>query len=194
MQVLSRLVTEFKERFAVDLWEPLFASNEFSEELGAVQSNVQSLLYSHFQTFNTELVKIRHQFNSLSPSIPAPVFDVDDYDSIHESFQKLYQWIFEGFRTVVAECQEMAKNGEQWRNIESKRRNLKRIELDLQNSEDSLDFATVQRIGETLLLIQQGFTEGIFGVFDNPDEPPNFEELKQLFKEGKIQIQVTRKT
>ena len=43
-----------------------------------------------------------------------------------------------------------------------------------------------------LLLMQRGFTEEsdeIFVYVDNPDEPPNFEELKRLFKEGKIQIQ-----
>ena len=193
-QTLSQLITEFKEWFATDSWNPVLASSDFAERLEDIQSKSQSLLYSHFQTFNTELAKIRHQFNSLLPSIPPPIFDVDDHDSMHESFQKLYQWVFEGFRTVLVECQEMAKNGELWRNIESKRRNLKRVELNFRDSKDPLDFATVQRMGETMLLIQRGFTEGLFGMFDNPDDPPNFEELKRLFKEGKIQIQVTRKT
>ena len=202
-QTLSQLITEFKEWFATDSWDPLFASREFSEQLGSIQSEVQGLLYSHFQNFNTELAEIRHQFNSLLSSTPPPMFDIlternQQNDSIHESFQKLYQWVFEGFRTVVAECQELRKSGVQWRAPDNERRSWKQLETEIEAvlwaGEDTLSFEVVQHIGSKVLLMQRGFTEIILGVFDNPDKPPDFEELKRSFKEGKIQIQVTRKT
>ena len=105
-QVLSQLVTEVKEWFATESWDPLFRSSEFSERLGKVQSDVHGLLYSYTQTFNTELAEIRKQFNSLLPSTPVPMFDISvpdkqQNDSIRASFQKLYQWALEGFRAVL---------------------------------------------------------------------------------------------
>ena len=202
-QVLSQLVTEFKERFAVDSWTPLFASSEFSEQLGSIQSEVQGLLYSHFQNFNTELAEIRHQFNSLLSSTPPPMFDIltersQQNHSIHESFQKLYQWAFEGFRTVVTECRRKTENGNQWRDPDNEGRSWKKLETEVEEilwaGEDPLNFEVVQRIGSKVLLIQRGFTEAIFGLFDNSDQPPDFEKLEQLFQKGQIQIQVTRKT
>ena len=202
-QSLRRLVTEFKERFAADSWSPLFTGSEFSEKLRTVQSEVQGLLYSHAKIFNEELAKIKNQFNSILPSTAPPMFDVSvetnqQSDSIYESFQRLYQWIFEGFRTVVSECQELKKSGAQWRDPDNKRRSWKELETEieaaLQKNQDTLSFEVVQRIGSKVLLIQRGFTEAIFGLFDDSDQPPDFEKLEQLFQKGKIQIQVTRKT
>ena len=201
-QALNQLITEFKERFATNLWDPLFASSEFSKKLGAVQSEVQGLLYSYLQTFNTELAEVKHQFNSLLPSTPPPPFGIlvernQQNDSIHESFQKLYQWIFEGFRAVVAECQELKKSGAQWRDPDNKRQSWKKLETEveaaLRKSQDTLSFEVVQRIGSKVLLMQSGFTEMILGVFDNPDKPPDFKKLERLFKKRQIQIQVSRK-
>ena len=202
-QTLSQLVTEFKEWFATDSWDPLLASSEFSEKLENIQSQSQSRLYSYFQTFNRELAEIRHQFNSLLPSTPPPMFDISaeknqQNHSIHESYQKLYRWIFEGFRAAVAECQELRKSSTQWRDPDNKRRSWKKLETEveaaLQKSQDTLNFEVVQRVGSKVLLMQRGFTEAIFGLFDDSDQPPDFEKLEQLFQKGKIQIQVTRKS
>lgn len=202
-QALSQLVTEFKKRFATELWDPLFASGEFSKGLEIVESEVQALLYNYTQTFNWELTEIKNQFNSLLPSTSPPMFDVSvegnqQSNSIHESFQRLYQWIFEGFRTVISECQEFKKSGAQWRDPDNERRSWKKLETEieaaLRKSQNTLSFEVVQRIGSKVLLMQRGFTEVLFGIFDNPNKPPDFEELKRLFKEEKIQIQVSRKT
>ena len=202
-QALSQLLTEFKERFAADSWDPLFTATEFSERLGSIQSEVQGLLYSHFQNFNTELAEIRHQFNSLLSSTPPPIFDIlternQQNHSIHKSFQKLYQWTFEGFRTVVIDCQKEAENGIQWRDPDNEGRSWRKLQTEVEEvlwaDEEPLSFEVVQRIGSKVLLIQRGFTEAIFGLFDNSDQPPDFEKLEQLFQKGQIQIQVTRKT
>ena len=202
-QALSQLVTEFKERFAADSWIPLFTTTEFSERLGSIQSEVQGLLYNHFQNFNTELAEIRHQFNSLLSSTPPPIFDIltersQQNHSIHKSFQKLYQWTFEGFRTVVTECQKEAENGTQWRDPDNEGRSWRKLQTEVEEAlcadEGPLSFEVVQRIGSKVLLIQRGFTEAIFGLFDDSDQPPDFKKLEQLFQKGKIQIQVTRKT
>ena len=203
VQALSQLVTEFKERFAADSWIPLFTATEFSERLGSIQSEVQGLLYSHFQNFNTELTEIRHQFNSLLSSTPPPMFDIltersQQNHSIHESFQKLYQWAFEGFRTVVTECRKKTENGNQWRDPDNEGRSWKKLQTEVEEvlwaDRYPLGFEVVQRIGSKVLLIQRGFTEAIFGLFDDSDQPPDFEKLEQLFQKGQIQIQVTRKT
>ncbi len=203
VQALSQLVTEFKERFATDSWIPLFTATEFSERLGSIQSEVQGLLYSHFQNFNKELAEIRHQFNSLLSSTPPPMFDIltekrPQNHSIHKSFQKLYQWTFEGFRTVVTECQKEKENGAQWRDPDNEGRSWKKLQTEVEEvlsaDKEPLSFEVVQRIGSKVLLIQRGFTEAIFGLFDDSDQPPDFEKLEQLFQKGKIQIQVTRKT
>ena len=202
-QTLNQLVTEFKEWFATDLWDPLLAASKFSKKLREVQSDVQGHLYSHVRTFNKELAEIRHQFNFLLPSTAPPVFDgskerSQQIDSIHESFQKLYQWAFEGFQTVFAEYQELRKSGAQWRDPDNKRRSWKKLEAEveaaLRKNRDTLSFGVVQRIGSKVLLMQRGLTEATFGLFDNSDKPPDFGKLKQLFKEGKIHIQVSRKT
>ena len=203
VQALSQLVTEFKECFAANSWDPLFTATEFSERLGSIQSEVQGLLYNHFQNFNTELAEIRHQFNSLLSSTPPPMFDIltersQQNHSIHKSFQKLYQWTFEGFRTVVTECQKEAENGTQWRDPDNEGRSWRKLKTEVEEvlwaDEEPLSFELVQRIGSKVLLIQRGFTEAIFGLFDDSDRPPDFGKLQQLFQEGKIQIQVTRKT
>lgn len=202
-QSLSQLITEFKERFATDSWDPLLTSSEFSEKLANVKSKSQSLLYSHSQTFNRELEEIRNQFNSILPSTLPPMFDVtvkegQQNDSIQESFQKLYQWVFAGFRTVVAEYQKLTKSGVQWDDPDNKHQSWKKLETEVEKvlrmNENTLNLEMLKRVGTKVLLMQRGFTEVLLGVFDNPDKPPNFEELKRLFKEGKIQIQVTRKT
>ena len=202
-QTLNQLVTEFKEKFATDSWDPLFTSDEFSDRLRSVQSDIQGLLYGYNQVFNKELAEIRNQFNSLLPSTSPPTFDVSvadnpKTDSIHESFQKLYQWVFEGFRTVVTECQELKNSGANWRDPKNKRLSWNKlvteIEAILLSDEATLSFKIVQNIGQKILLMQRGFTEIHFCLFDDPNNPPNFEELKRLFNEGKIQIQVTRKT
>ena len=200
-QALNQLVTEFKEWFATDLWDPLLAASKFSKKLREVQSDVQGPLYSHVQTFNKELAEIRDQFNFLLPSTASPGFDVSkersqQIDSIHESFQKLYQWTFEGFRTAVAECQELKRSGAQWHDPDGERRSWKKLETEveaaLRKSQDTLSFKVVQRIGSKVLLMQRGFTEMILGVFDSPDKPPDFKELERLFNKGEIQIQVSR--
>ncbi len=201
-QSLSQLITEFKQWFATDSWEPLLASSEFSERLGNVQSKSQSLLYSHFQTFNRELTKIRNQFDSLLPTTPPPMFDVpvegsQQDNSIHESFQELYQWVFKGFRAVVSECQELRKNGPEWCDPDNKRRSWKKleaeVEAELQKTEGPLELEVIQRIGPKILLMQCGFAEVPFHCYDDPNNPPDFEKLKQLFGEGKIQIRVEPK-
>ena len=202
-QILSQLVTEFKERFAADPWNPLFASGEFAEKLGEIQSNVQGFLYNYFQIYNKELAEIRHQFNTLLLSTPPPIFDASTQndkrpdDSIYKSFLKLYQWIFEGFRTVVDECQIRQKSGAQWHDPDNKRRHWEKLEAEIDEmlgtDAHALDFEMLQRMGSKVLLMQRGFTDAFFGVYDNPEEPPNFEELERLFKNGRIRIQVEPK-
>ena len=200
-QALNQLVTEFKERFATSSWDPLLASDKFSERLRMVQSEVQSLIFSHSSTFNKELAVIRNQFGSLLLSTP-PVFDISversqQGDPIHASFEKLYQWTFKGFHKVVAECQELKKSGSQWRDPDNKRRSWKKLEAEvkaeLQKTEGLLELEAIQRIGPKLLLMQRGFTEVPFHCYDDPNNPPDFEKLKQLFAGGEIQIRVEPK-
>ena len=201
-QALNQLVTEFKERFATEAWDPLLASGEFSERLTGIQSEVQSLFYSHSRAFSRELAVIRNQFRSLLPSTPPPVFEVSversqQMDPIHESFQKLYQWTFDGFRRVIAEYQELKKSGSQWRDPDNKRRSWKKLEVEvkaeLQKTEGLLELEAIQRIGPKILLMQRGFAELPFGFYDDPKKPPDFERLEQLFGEGEIQIRVEPK-
>ena len=108
--------------------------------------------------------------------------DLQD-ESIHKSFQKLYQWAFEGFRANVTYCQQKRKNGDQWRDPDNGRRGWKKLEeqvvVGLQKAEGMLDFEAVQSIGTTVLLIQRGFPseeedKEIIGLHDNPSTPPNF--------------------
>lgn len=208
IQALSQLVDEFKERFAVDSWSPLFTSSEFADRLGTIQSDVQARLYELVQVFNRELETIRSQFNVLLPSTPPPTFNIlvesnRRGDLIQESFQKLYQWACTGFRAAVIECQRRRKSGAQWRNPDKGRRGWKtlqtQIEDGFQKVEVKLDFETVQNIGAMVLLMQRGFAstkenEEIFRLYANPDAPPNFNRLEQLFRKGKIQIRVERKS
>ena len=183
-QTLNQLVDEFKERFAADSWNPLFASSEFSDRLGAVQSDVQIFLYELVQIFNRELEEIKNQFSTLLLSTQPPTFDISvqgnqQDDWIYESFQRLYQWACEGFRAVLTDCQHKRQSGAQWRNPDQRRRSWKtletQIEEELQKVEARLDFETVQNIGAMVLLMQRGFTpaeenEDIFGLYDNPDD------------------------
>ena len=206
-QALTLLVNEFKERFATALWTPLASSSEFFGRLGKVQSEVQGLLYSCVQSFNGELEEIRTRFAVLLPSTSPPMFEVSvkrnpEDDSIHESFQKLYQWAFEGFRAVFAECQHKKQSGVQWRDPDNERRDWKKleaqIEAGLQKVELLHDFKTIKKIGTAVLLLQRGFAsmqenQDIVGLYDNPETPPDFNELEQFFRKGEIQIRVEPK-
>lgn len=209
-QALKQLVDEFRERFATDSWSPLFTSSEFSERLGIVQSDVQRLLYSYVQTFNRELEEIRSRFNTLLPSAAPPVFDISIKDRhqnnpIQGSFQKLYKWAYESFYGVVAECRRRRQSGVQWCALNNGHRGWKtlesQLEARLQKTKDTLDFETIQYIGETVLLMQSGFistddNEEIIGLHDDPHDPPDFKKLEKLFEKGEIQIhvQVKRKS
>ena len=207
-QALNQLIDEFKERFAAESWSPLFTSSEFSEKLGTVQSDVQILLYEHIQIFNRELEEIKNQFKVLLPSTQPPIFNIStkgdrQVDSIHESFQKLYQWTCTGFRASFINYQHRKQSGAQWRNPDNGRRVWKtletRIKAEFQKAEVKLDFETIQNIGTMVLLMRRGFAsteenEDILGLHNNPDDPPDFNKLEQLFGEGEIQIQVERKS
>ena len=132
-QVLSGLVDDFRERFATDFWEPLSASNEFSERLQAIQSELQALLYSYVRTFNRELEEVKTRFNHLLLSTQPPTFDVSvegegRYGSIHGSFQQLYRWILEGFQAAVIDCRCRRERGVQWRNPNHRRVSWKELD------------------------------------------------------------------
>ena len=201
---LDRLVREFQARFATDTWSPLDTADEFSERLGKVQSDIQQCLYSYVQTFNKELAEIRSQFGVLLPATPPPMFDVSangdgQEGSIRESFQELYQWAYDGFRVALKDYQRRKNGGAQWRKPNNERAGWKsletQIEAELWKSEGSLNFNMVQRIGTKVLSMQRGFAvvgdiEAICRSYANPDEPPDFQKIEQLFLEGKIQIQI----
>lgn len=203
-QALTRLVSEFKERFATDLWAPLESSSKFSERLERIQSEVQGLLYSFAQSFNRELGELVGRFRILLPSTLPPVFDVSlkgdlDDGSIYEPFQNLYQWALEGFRTAFSVCQNKKQSGAQWRSPNNRGKNWKKleaqIEAEIQKADKILDFETVQNIGKTVLLMKRGFAsldgdEDIIGFYIDPGNPPDFDRLAQSFREGKIQIRV----
>ncbi len=207
-QALAQLVSEFKERFATHLWTPLESSKEFFEKLGKIQSEVQGLLYSCVQSFNRELEEIKNRFGPLLPPTLPPLFDVsveEDLDdgSINEQFQKLYRWALEGFRTVLIECQHSKKSGAQWRSPDNDGKNWKKLEAQIeagfQKAGPLHDFKKVKKIGAAVLLLQRGFdsvieNEAIFGLYAAPDNPPDFNRLKRLFREGKVHIHIKPRT
>ena len=207
-QVLSGLVDDFRERFATDFWGPLSASNEFSERLQAIQSELQALLYSYVRTFNREFEEVKTRFNLLLPSTQPPTFDVSiegegRYSSIHEFFQQLYRWIHEGFQATVIDCRCRRERGVQWRNSNCGRVSWNeldgQIEALLARKSKILDFETIQDLGTKIERMRLGFVAGdadeeLVGLYDNPSHPPDFKRLADLFSKGQIQIHVERRT
>ena len=204
---LEELVREFQERFATDTWGPLTTADEFSERLGKVQSDIHKYLYSYVQTFNKQLAEIRSQFGVLLPATLPPMFDVsangkEQAGSIQESFQELYQWACEGFRVALEDCHRRKNGGAHWRKPDNERAGWKslgaQIEAELRKSKGLLDFNTVQQVGTKVLSMQRGFAVGgdiekICRSYANPDEPPDFREIEQLFRKGTIQIRIDLK-
>ena len=204
---LEELVREFQERFATDTWGPLTTADEFSERLGKVQSDIHNYLYSYVQTFNKQLAEIRSQFGVLLPATLPPMFGVsangeEQAGSIQESFQELYQWACEGFRVALEDCHRRKNGGAHWRKPDNERAGWKslgaQIEAELRKSKGLLDFNTVQQVGTKVRSMQRGFAVGgdiekICRSYTNPDEPPDFREIEQLFRKGTIQIRIDLK-
>ncbi|MFQ6041404.1 MAG: hypothetical protein ACE5PV_11160, partial [Candidatus Poribacteria bacterium] len=207
-QTLDQLVDDFRERFATDSWGPVFASDEFSEQLLKIQSEVQGLLYSYVQTFNQELEMLKKQFKTLLPSTPPPTFDVsvesdEGYSSIHDSFQRLYSWGLDGFQSVVSDCRDRKQSGEQWRDPNNVRRGWKeldeQVEAAIKAASGALDFEMVQNIGTKVNRMLLGFDatdvkEEPIGLYDNPSNPPDFRLIEDLFLKGRIKIRVDYKS
>jgi hypothetical protein len=208
LKTLSRLVRDYREKFSVDTWLSLGAVDEFAGRLQAVQSEVQGLLFRQVQAFNLELETLRRVYLPLLPSTPPPSFEatVDGNAgriTLNKTFQQLYRWALTGFRDYVVDCRRRKKEGQPWRDLTSSHTSWKdidrQVEKALQAANGTADFGAVRQVGDKVLRMLNGFTasNGKSGgngqrptVYDNPLQPPDFEQLKERFVLGQVLIRV----
>lgn len=205
--ILSQLIGDFRQRFALSAWEPVFEAEKFAKRLQVIQTEIQSLLYRYAQAFNEELGMLRENFKDILPASTPPAFDVsqksgDKYTSIQESFQQIYRWAIDGFQSAIANYRYLKQEGKMRHASPNSRK--KWSELDRQIDEalraasKTLDFEATKKLGNKITKILQGFvfTENdTFGskVYDDPQSPPDFKRLEELFLKGQIVIQINPK-
>jgi hypothetical protein len=142
------------------------------------------------------------------PSTTPPAFDaiLDSASKeivLHEAFQQLYRWALTGFQTVVAGCRQRKEKGAPWRDFSSAHMSWKdidrQVEKALQSAIGAVDFDDIRQIGAKVLRMLNGFAAGNghskegglqLAVYDNPLEPPDFEQLKNMFARGEVSIRV----
>ncbi len=211
LKILDRLVRDYRERFSVDAWSSLGSADEFGERLRSVQSEVQGLLFRQAQAFNRELETLRREYYPLLLSTqtgPPPSFDIAmdgeaDHDTLHEIFQQLYRWALTGFRAVVAGCRQRKEKGQSWRDPSSAHTSWKDVDRQVEKACQAItgtaDLEAVRQAGDKVLRMLNGFAasdgkskdNGLKSVtYDNPSDPPDFEQLKGLFARGEISIRV----
>lgn len=208
-QSLGMLISEYREQFATERWTPLHSFDDFSERLKAIQAEVQELLYRYLQAFNSELNYFNKEFKQLLPTSQPPQFEIDNNDklnSIQDCFQCLYRWAIEGCRHTFTKCSSIRRDGVSWRDCSG---SLSWNELSheikelLKNDVNNTTFEMVCTLGSKVTRLTNGFykskekkKEQIIistRVYDNPQSPPNFKELEELFNRGSILIKIEPK-
>ncbi len=212
LKTLNQLICDYRERFSVDAWSGLGAVDEFAKRLQSVQSEVQGLLFRQMQAFNREMETLRKEYPLLLPSTAPPAFDaILDRDAkevvLHETFQRLYRWALTEFQAVVTECRQRKEKGLPWRDFSSAHMGWKdidrQVEKALKSVTGAVDFDDVCQVGAKVLRMHNGFAAGNghskeggsqSKVYDNPLEPPDFEQLKNMFARGEVSIRVEPRT
>ena len=207
-KTLNRLVCDYREKFSVDSWSSLSDLKEFTEKLQSVQAEVQGLLFRQAQAFNREMELLRSSYLPLLPSTPPPSFGVTQDGEVkrailNNNFHQLYSWALSGFRAVIADCRQRKEKGRPWHDRSSARTSWKDIDQQVEKAlkviSGMVDFGDVCQVGDKVLRMLNGFaanngkTKTIgFGslIYDNPLEPPDFEQLENMFVQGQILIKV----
>lgn len=202
-QMLDELVGEFRERFAVDEWEPIFASTEFSERLRNTQAEVQTLLFQQAQVFYRERSALLKEYQNILP-LGAPDF-IDSVnasrrgDLASRSYQRLYKWACTELETALEKYRKRYAAKATWKDPRSGRRswkelNSKATEL-LRQARQRPDYGQVSSAAAAVKRIFDGFyvPQGAVIHYDNPQRPPDFGILEELFVNGAIEIRIERK-
>ncbi len=211
LKTLHQLVRDYRERFSLDAWSSLGTADEFGARLRSVQSEVQGLLFRQAQAFNRELETLRREYRLLLQSTrtaPPPSFDAAvngnaNLDTLHEVFQQLYRWALAEFRAVAAECRQRREKGQAWRDLSSAHTSWKEVDQQVEKACQAImggaDFEAICRVGDKVLRMLNGFIAsdsksnggGLRPVtYNDPSEPPDFEQLKDIFMRGEVSIRV----
>lgn len=208
LKSFSRLVRSYREKFSTDSWAGLGAVSEFADSLLSVQSEVNGLLFRHAQAYHRELEALRNEYLPLLPHTPPPSFE-DSVDgevgriTLNKTYQQLYCWALGGFRARIADCRRRKEKGQPWRDQTSAHTSWRDIEQQVENAlhavNGTADFRAVCKVGDKVLRMLNGFGGGNGKtkgnglepmVYDDPLEPPDFDDLKKKFERGKVLIKV----
>jgi hypothetical protein len=208
LKSFDRLVRFYREKFSTDSWAGLGAVNAFADSLLSVQSEVNGLLFRHAQAYHRELESLRNEYLALLPHTPPPSFE-DSVDgeagriTLNKTYQQLYCWALGGFRARIADCRRRKEKGQQWRDQTSAHTSWRDIEQQVVNALQAVngtaDFRAVCKVGDKVLRMLNGFGGDIGKtkgnglepmVYDDPLEPPDFDDLKKKFERGKVLIKV----
>jgi len=207
---LEQLVEEFREKFATEQWLPVSLATAFEKRLQAIQADVQTLLFQYNQAFQKERSQLVQDLAPFHPSSEAPLFveemtDDDLFSVIHARFQSLYRWAIDTYRKVFNDCaKRRAKKSEKWQHPTKSSVTWKTLEKQIEklfkSVAKSADFKTVRDLGEKVNHLSNGFISvsnsdiSIHPMeYDNPAQPPDFDWLAKMFREGKITISVSKK-
>lgn len=205
---LDQVIDKYRERFATELWEPLFEAAEFRRELLSVQLGVQSLLFRHLENYLSEqrtlVTRFGHLLGHSPPAFTLPKQKSATAGGIEAVYQRLYQWTREGFETAISQCRRRKESGVEWRDPQ-KRTTWKEVSAGVDDSLKRMtfratDFSQLLDVAEKIEKMSSGFaavnakckTRSV-RLFDDPTAPPDFDELQRLFAAGKIAIQVDRR-
>src|SRR5262249_9768926 len=160
----SNLIADLRERFATDNWAPVKAHEVIAEQLSALESQAQGLLFSRVRAYLGELDALRVQFGDFITG-PAPQIAEVNGSNPGEikgpNFKALYDWTVKGFAASVERLRARRTQGQLWRHPTRKSQSWTdldgQVHRAFEAASSTADFSTICRVGELLLLMRQGF-------------------------------------
>lgn len=203
LMALDRVTDMWREKFATDAWETLLNAKLFETTLYDIQSKVQTLIFSHLQTFNSESTRFCDEFGAFLQAGLRPVFEINEgLPSVGENYEKLYAWVLNGLRDTLEKCRSRKQSGERWNLQDSSRWSSLNAQADRSLEKCSSDprFEDLIMLGTRVKRLVGGF-EGNLGdepdslrkSYTNPTEPPDFKRLEKKFRAGEIIIWIEPK-
>jgi hypothetical protein len=201
--LLSDLVAEYRSRFSTEGWPPLSEAKAFRARLQPIEAQVQGLVFSQAKAFYGELETLRERFATLLPRTPPPAFDPGPGRNgalpALAAFSALYRWARGGFSEAFGRAKRLRADKVPWSDTRGRRRSFSDvagpIEGALRSEETLPSFPALVALGERLGELFAGFRcdrEG-GGVYDDPQQVPDFEAMRELFLRGELVIRVERK-
>jgi hypothetical protein len=195
---LEQLLARMRERFTTESWEPVHSADAFRGDVQAIGKTLQGLLYSQIRTYVAEVDQLRQKFARLLPATPSPSFETESgtqgkRQRGYDAFSALYQWAMAGFSEACKRAKKLKGRGQTWADPRKNRKwsdLLGNVERSLEMDRATIGLHQVLKAGEWLNDLLDGFEGTSTGVFDTPEDVPDFDAIRERFLRGEVVIRI----